>query len=146
MTYLISENKYGKLYKLKRPYIIELKNTSTPFGLNKSYNKQVVCWYITNDNVKTVRRYEEEVMTLFEMEISSKISKKDPYPYIIETQVNTNLDSSDCIEHLQGEIVSYNDIMKGYKGTIILECEIVNISMNKVMMIWYMKRVMRYDK
>jgi hypothetical protein len=146
MTQLISQNKYGKLYKLKRPYIIEIKKAITPFGINKSYNKLLVCWYIDSQLVSIIRHYEEEVSNIFKKPIISKISKKDPYPYVLETQTNPNLSSGDCIEHKMGEIVSYYDIKKGSIWDIIIECEIVSEKDDKIMMIWNIKKLMRYEK
>jgi hypothetical protein len=146
MTQLISENKYGKLHKLKRSYIIEIDKTVTPFGINKSYNKLLVCWYIDNSLVSIIRHYEEEVMNIFKKMINSKISKKEPYSYVLETQVNPNLSSSECIEHNIGEIVSYYDVKKKTMWKVIIECDIVMENDNNVVMIWNIKKLMRYEK
>lgn len=145
MTQLISENKFGKLFKLKKPIQIILKNTSTPFGINKSYNKLLICWYVDNNSVKVIRHYEDTILNYYfkdtNLQINSKLSKKEPYPHILETQIDTSISSNDCIQHQPGEIVSYYDIKKGTKGDVTIECEILNIKDNKITVIWNIKKI-----
>jgi hypothetical protein len=154
MTTLISNNKYGELYRLKKPYQLKLENTSTPFGIQENYKKKIIHWYIKSiDDIKLVRHYQEDLLQVLanrivsnDYTINTKITQKDNYPPIIETNVNPNIDSYSCIAHKDGEIVTYNSIIKGTKGDISLVCDNIVIIGNKVNMIWNISRIVRSAK
>jgi hypothetical protein len=148
MTTLISSNKYGNLHKLKNPYKLLLKNTKTPFGIQETYNKKIIHWYIQNiDDLKLIRHFQEDLQqnilkdyTLF---INNKVTQKGNYNPIIETNVSNNIESSECISHIDGEIVTYNSIIKGTEGDVTLICDNIVILENKVNMIWNIVKIVR---
>ena len=151
MTTLISNNKYGQLHKLKTPYTLQIENTSTPFGIQDSYNKQIINWYIkSNDDIKLVRHFQEDlkfnILKNPDAIINTKVTQKNNYPPIIETVINPNIDSSDCIKHDIGEIVTYNSIIKGTYADVSLRCVIISIMNNNVNMIWTIYKIVRYKK
>jgi|688.fasta_scaffold84419_6 hypothetical protein len=149
MTTLISNNKYGSFHKLKRPYHLTLVNTSTPFGLQENYNKKIVHWYIKSiDDIKLVRHYQEDLQNILNnnLPINTKITQKDKYPPIIETNISQYIDSNTCISHKDGEIVTYNSIIKGTSGNVFLVCENIVIMDNKVNMVWNINRIVRSSK
>jgi hypothetical protein len=149
MTTLISSNKYGDLHKLTKPYILHINNTSTPFGIQQSYNKKIIHWYIKSTNdIKLVRHFQEDLLhnvlknnTLL---INTKITQKNNFPPIIETIINPYIDSSDCISHDTGEIITYNSIIKGTYAHISLKCDTISITDNMVNMIWHIEKIVRY--
>jgi hypothetical protein len=146
MTTLISNNQYGQLHKLKKPYYLTLLNTKTPFGIQENYNKRIVHWYIKSiDDIKLVRHFQEDLQHILNNDfiINTKITKKNNYPPIIETTINPNIDSNDCITHNIGEIVTYNSINKGTSGDVYLVCENIVIMENKVNMVWSINKIVR---
>lgn len=149
MTTLISKNTYGELHKLKKPYLLQINNTSTPFGIQQSYNKKIINWFIKSTNdIKLVRHFQEDLQTNIlkntEIIINTKISQKNNYPPIIETTINPNIDSSECISHDIGEIITYNSIVKGTYAHVSLKCDMISISNNNVSMIWTIEKIVRY--
>ncbi len=148
MTTLISSNKYGDLHKLKNPYILHIHNTSTPFGIQQSYYKKIIHWYIKSTNdIKLVRHFQEDLLNNILQNktfvINTKITQKNNYPPIIETIVNPHIDSNDCISHEIGEIITYNSIIKGTQANITLKCDTISITDNTVNMIWHIEKIVR---
>jgi hypothetical protein len=149
MTTLISSNKYGELYKLKKPYLLHINKTSTPFGIQQSYLKKIIHWYIKSmDDIKLVRHFQEDLLNNVLQNntyiINTKITQKNNYPPIIETIVNPHIDSNDCISHETGEIITYNSIIKGTNAHISLKCDTISITNNTVNMMWYIEKIVRY--
>jgi hypothetical protein len=149
MTTLISNNTYGELHKLDKPYVIILKNTYTPFGIQTSFNKRIIHWYIKSiDDIKLIRHFQEDLQNNIlkdaNLIINTKITQKDNYPPIIETNINTNLDSDECISHDTGEIVTYNCITKKTRADVLISCDTIVLMKNKVNMIWNIDKIVRY--
>jgi hypothetical protein len=150
MCSLISSNKYGSLYKLNKPYIIKINNSKTPFGIQQSFNRKLIHWYIKDINhIKLINHFKDDIhdnifnkiIDINEYTIDSKLSKNNNFPHLLETIINPNISSSNCISHKPGEIITYNDINKGLTANIILECSTISINNNKINMIWYINNI-----
>jgi hypothetical protein len=150
MCSIISSNKYGSLYKLNKPYIIKINNSKTPFGIQKSYNRKLIHWYIKDFNdIKLINHFKEylldnilnKIINTNDLFIDTKLSKKDNFPFLLETIINPNISSNDCIKHSPGEIITYDDIIKGLNANIIVECSTISVNNNKVNMIWYINNI-----
>jgi hypothetical protein len=149
MATLISSNNYGSLYKLKYPYTLTLEDTTTPFGTTQSYNKFEISWYIKDINKQKyvnmcIYDLKENVLPKINMkdaQVFSKMSRKDNYPPIIQTCIESIKKSSECIEHEQGVVVSFYDIRPRTHATVDLECANISIVGEKVNMLWTIKKI-----
>jgi hypothetical protein len=149
MTTLISSNNNGNLYKLKHPYNLTIEDTTTPFGTKQSYNKFEICWYIKDINKQKyvnmcVFDLKENILPKINMKnasVISKMSRKDNYPPIIQTSIESIKNSSECIEHEPGVVVSFYDIRPKTQATVDLECAYISTTSDKVNMIWTIKKI-----
>jgi hypothetical protein len=149
MTTLVSSNNFGSLYKLKHPYTLTIENTMTPFGTTQSYNKFEICWYIKDVNkLKYVNMcvcdLKENILPkigLKGVEVFSKVTKKDNFPPIIQSNIVSIKNSSECIEHKEGVVVSFYDIRPKTQATVDLECSSISTTGDKVNMLWSIKKI-----
>jgi hypothetical protein len=73
--------------------------------------------------------------------VISKMSRKDNYPPIIQTSIESIKNSSECIEHEPGVVVSFYDIRPKTQATVDLECAYISTTSDKVNMIWTIKKI-----
>lgn len=132
----ISENKYGKLYKVLSSIQFFITDSITPFGLEENYNKKIIKWTINDNILIQIRDMEDKLFSHFkkingdEIILETKVHKRTNYPNMIELLIEG--DSLDIIEHKQGEVILFSDIKSGTRANVQCALKSVNIGNNRL--------------
>jgi hypothetical protein len=132
----ISENKFGKLFKVQSIIQFFLTDAVSPFGIEENYNKKIIKWTITDSVLLQIREMEETLLSHFkklygdDIILETKVHKRNNYPNMIEVLIEG--DSDDIIEHKPGEIVLFSDIQSGKRANVQCALKSVNIGNNRL--------------